>query len=292
MTSRTRRLIPQVAELLERELPETFRGLPVRFDVTWDPAHTHNVHVTTVRELAVSRLGVDPLNGLSALDWLLLTGQSVLEVTAGPVFRDQTTELAPLAAALAWYPPDVERYVLIAGWQRLEYELPMHGRAAEAGDNLGSRLIAARMADGIMHLAFTLSRQWMPYLKWQGTAFGRLPLGAAIAGRLATIVSADGWRDREDAIAAAAGELLNAQRDLGLPAPDAATAPYFNRPFRTIHRDVQQGLRAQIADPDLLRLPDGIGSVEQWADCHDLEKFPERRAALQSAYRSLVQAAQ
>jgi hypothetical protein len=284
-------LIPAATEVLERELPETFRGLPVRFDVTWDPARTHNVHVTTVRELAVSRLGVDPLQGLSTLDWLVLTGQGVLEVTAGPVFRDETAELAPLREALAWYPPDVERYVLIAGWQRLEYELPMHGRAAEAGDELGSRLIAARMADTAAHLTFLLSRQWMPYLKWRGTALARIPLGSAIAGPLAAALSAGDWREREDAIAAAAQELASAQRNLGLPAPDTATVPYFDRPFRTIHRDMQAALRAQVTDPDLLRLPDGIGAVEQWAACHDLEKFPERRAALKAAYRSLMAAA-
>jgi hypothetical protein len=283
-------VIPRVSDLLERELPEAFRGLPVRFGVTWDPARTHNVHVTTVRELAVSRLGADPLGGLSAVDWLLLTGQGVLEVTAGPVFRDETTELAPLRAMLACYPPDVERYVLIAGWQRLGYELPMHGRAADAGDELGSRLIAARMADAVVHMAFTLSRRWMPYLKWRGTALARLPIGAAIAGPLRALLSAGHWRDREDATAAAAGALLSAQRDLGLPAPQDATAPFFDRPFRTIHPHMQPGLRAQVTDPDLMRLPDGVGSVEQWAASHDLEQFPGRRAALLAAYRSLIEA--
>ena len=104
--------------------------------------------------------------------------------------------------------------------------------------------------------------------------------------------SAANWRDREDAIATAAGELLTAQRDLGLPCPETATTPYFNRPFRTIHPDMQKGLRAQITDPGLLRLPGGMGSVEQWTASHDIEKFPERRTALQAAYRSLMETTQ
>ena len=74
---------------------------------------------------AASRLGVDPTGDMSAVDWLVLTGHSVLEVTAGPIFVDQTTELARVRATLRWYPPDVERYVLAAGWQRLSQQMPM-----------------------------------------------------------------------------------------------------------------------------------------------------------------------
>ena len=90
------------------------------------------------------------------LDWLSVTGQSVLEVTAGPVFTDRTRTLAAVRAMLAWYPPDVERYVLAAGWQRLCQVLPMVGRAADAGDELGSRLTAGGLPG--------LGRHWMKAL--------------------------------------------------------------------------------------------------------------------------------
>lgn len=68
------------------------------------------------------------------LDWLVLTGQSVLEVTAGPVFTDQTIALSQVRDTLSWYPPDVERYVLAAGWQRLEQQLPFWDRPYRAID--------------------------------------------------------------------------------------------------------------------------------------------------------------
>ena len=57
----------------------------MRFPVTWDSSVSHKVEVATVADFAVSRLGVDRTGGLSVLDWLSVTGQSVLEVTAGPV---------------------------------------------------------------------------------------------------------------------------------------------------------------------------------------------------------------
>ena len=111
--------VPRISRMLEEGLPERFGEFPVRFPVTWDSSVSHKVEVATVADFAASRLGVDPTGGLSVLDWLSVTGQSVLEVTAGPVFTDRTRTLAAVRALLAWYPPDVERYVLAAGWQRL-----------------------------------------------------------------------------------------------------------------------------------------------------------------------------
>lgn len=58
----------------------------------------------------------------------------------------------------------------------------------------------------------------MPYRKWLGTIFGSLPLAGRLSGALVTAVSAGGWREREDAIVAAAGELLAVQHSRELPA--------------------------------------------------------------------------
>ena len=279
--------VPQVTDLLERELPVTYRGFPARFPVTWDGSRSHRVEVATVAGFAASRLGVDPAGGLSVLDWLVLTGQSVLEVTAGPVFTDATAELSRLRATLSWYPPDIERYVLAAGWQRLEQQLPFVGRTAERGDDLGSRLLSARLAEDLMSLGFTLSRRWAPYGKWRGTVFRTLPVAASLSGLLAAATS-QGWRDRESALAVAAEALLSVQRDRGLPAPDAAAVPFWDRPYRAINLAVPAGLLADIADAEVARLPPGIGSIEQWADSVDVLASPGRRSALQAAYLAWI----
>jgi hypothetical protein len=128
----------------------------------------------------------------------------------------------------------------------------------------------------------------MPYRKWQGTLFNSLPLAGRLSGALATAISADGWRDREDAIVAAADELLAVQRARGLPAPETATTGFMDRPFRAVHREMQPGLLAEITDPEVARLPRGIGAIEQWTDCHDIAMVPERRMALRAAYRDLL----
>ena len=278
--------VPRVRRMLEDKLPDSFGGHPVRFPVTWDPAASHNVWVATVGDFTASRLGVraDPDRWPSALDWLSVTGQSVLEVTAGPVFTDRTRTLAPVRAMLAWYPPDVERYVPAAGWQRLCLSLPMVGRTADTGDELGSRLISARLTGDLISLAFTLSRRWAPYAKWRGTVFRSLPLAAGLTPLLDAAATAPGWREREDALAAACELLLDLQRRLGLPAPGTAVIPFIGRPYRTVDRAVPQELLAGVTDPDVARLPPLVGSIEQWTDSTDTH--PERRAALRAAYQA------
>ena len=277
--------VPRLSRILEEGLPERFGHFPVRFPVTWDSSVSHKVEVATVADFAVSRLGVDPTGGLSALDWLSLTGQSVLEVTAGPVFADRTRALAPARALLAWYPPDVEHYVLAAGWQRLCQAMPMVGRTAEAGDELGSRLLSARLAEDLVSLAFALSRRWAPYAKWRGTVFRTLPVAARL-GPLLDAAAAPGWREREGALAAACEVVLGIQRERGHPVPEAAVTPFFDRPYRTVDDAVPQALLASITDPEVAGLPPLVGSVEQWADCTDVLSSPGRRAALRAVYRA------
>ncbi len=279
--------VPRISAIMEEELPERFGEFPVRFPVTWDSTLSHKIEVATVADFTASRLGVDPSGGLSALDWLSVTGQSVLEVTAGPVFTDRTRTLAAVRALLDWYPPDVERYVLAAGWQRICQLLPMMGRTAEAGDEFGSRLLSARLAEDLLWLAFALSRRWAPYDKWRGTVFRSLPVAARL-GLLLDAAAAPAWRDREEALASACRVLLGVQRERGLPAPDSAVIPFYDRPYRALDGAVPQALLDGITDPDVRRLPAMVGSVEQWVDSVDVLSSPGRRAALRAAYRALA----
>ena len=282
----TRGQVPRISQLLGEELPERFGHYPVRFPVTWDRSVSHNVDIATVADFAVSRLGVDPTAGLSTLDWLTMTGQSVLEVTAGPVFTDRTRTLAAVRALLAWYPPDVERYVLAAGWQRLCQLMAMVGRTAEAGDELGSRLLSAGLASDLVSLAFSLSQRWAPYAKWRGTVFRSLPVAARLGPLLDAAAAAPDWRERENALADGCELLLDLQRRHGLPAPGSAVIPFWDRPYRTVDEAVPRTLLAGITDPDVTRLPPLVGAIEQWADSTEVLSSPGRRAALQAAYRS------
>jgi hypothetical protein len=244
-----------------------------------------NVDVATVGDFASERLGVDPTGSLDVEDWLCLTGQSVLEVVAGPVFHDDTRQLSVVREKLAWYPKDLWLYVLSAGWARLGQELPFVGRAGERGDEAGSKVIAARLARDIIQLSFLVERRWAPYPKWAGTGLRQLPGGPDLADQLDRAVSSTGWRERQGALAAAIELLAARQASLGLPTARPAVTAFFGRPFLTPDGAVHQALWDAIADQEVRGLPKGVGSVEQWSDNVDVLSHPNRRMALRSIYR-------
>jgi len=276
--------VTAVDALLARTLPDRFGSFPTRFAVTRDPRVRHRVEVTTPAAFVGSRLGVTGDGDPTPADWLTFTGQAVLEVTAGPVFADTHGELTAVRRRLAWYPDDVWRYVVAADWARLGEELPLAGRAGHRGDDVGSRVIAARLVGVLMHLGCLLERRWPPYPKWLGTRFATLPRAGAALPDLALAVAAGTWQDRERALCRAAGALHALQRDVGLPAGgDDATQPFHDRPFRGVRDEVATALLDAVADPRVRAFPPGVGSVEQWVDDVRVLTVPGRRAALVAA---------
>jgi len=82
-----------ILTVLHDHLPDEFAGLPTRFAFTGQDEHTVAVDVHRVDELVSTKLGLDPRIGATPLDWLSLTGQAALEMTAGAVFEDSDDEL-------------------------------------------------------------------------------------------------------------------------------------------------------------------------------------------------------
>ena len=184
-------------------LPDEFRGWPTRFG--WDDVPvSHHVQVLTLREWLVGRLGFDPRDGVRLRDWLATPQQILLETTSGAVYRDESGELEQVRNALAWYPDDVWLWLLACQWRRIDQEEPFVGRAAEVGDELGSRVLAARIARDLVRLCFLLERRYAPYSKWLGSSFRELPGSAAIGDALLEALAATEHGTREDALVRAA----------------------------------------------------------------------------------------
>ena len=262
---------------LEETLPESFESLPTRFTTTWDTHRRHRVQVQDVASFVRSRTGVDLRDPLSTDDWLMLTGQAVLEVTAGPVFVDTDGALTAARAALGWYPDEMWKYVIAADWARLAQELPFVGRTAEVGDDLCSRVITARLVDVATHLAHLVDRRWPPYSKWLGTSLTRLPRSHVVAEPLARALTSTHWRTREDGLVQAVRTLSRLQADAGLPTVDDPVEQFWDRAYRGIRVEVVEALEESIDDPAIRALPRGVGSADQWSHNADVLTDPSRR---------------
>lgn len=260
-----REMTDEVRARLEATVPETYAGHPTRIPLTWHPEPALAVEVSDAADFAQSRLGVDVDHEWTTDDWLGVTGQAVLELTAGPVFVDTDGTLTGIRERLRWYPDDVWRWVIAADWARIGEELPFMARAGDRGDELGSRLIAARICHAIMHLAFLLERRWAPYAKWFGSVFATFPEFRAVADLLEVALSASRSSDRQLAIASALEALAAIQGSRGLPTRSPVVEPFFDRPYVTLG-PIADDVVATIADPALRARTPLVGSAEQWSD--------------------------
>jgi hypothetical protein len=250
--------------------------------------------VTTPAGFFAARLGVDPADGLTLADWLLTPTQILAGLTAGAVFHDPDGDLARRRAALRWYPDDVWRYALAAGWLKVSQEEAFVGRTGSTGDGLGSRILAARLARELIRLAYLVERRWAPYPKWLGRGLTHLDIAADLAPPLAAATGAARWRDREAALVAAAGVVAAATNRLGLAAPvDPGPRRFHDRDIRVLGADrFTVALTAAITDPAVRALLERLGTrrgepvgalpgtIDQAADSTDVLSHPARcRAA-------------
>jgi len=276
-------LVDDVDRALASDLPDVAFGLPTRFPFTGEMVARHHVDVASPRAFAMARLGFDPTEPISTVDWLSVTGQAALEIVAGPLFADETGELTRIRTVLRQYPDDVRRHVVAVGWQQVAEELPLLGRAAQVGDDLGSRIIAGLIAGTVVHLAFVIARSWMPYAKWSGTLLRRLPsTDPLIAALDAALRAADGPQ-RQALLSDALDALLDLQRAAGLPATPPATEAFWDRPFRHPRAEIAERLRAGITDAGVRALAPGHGCIEQRTSDVAILTDPAARRAIAAA---------
>jgi Domain of unknown function (DUF4037) len=243
-------------------VPAEFRGWPTE------------AVVVGIGTFLTWQLGFDPRAGISTRDWLVTPQQSLASVTAGAVYHDGLGELEPVRQALAWYPRDLWLWQLAGQWRRIAQEEHFPGRAAEVGDDLGRRVLVARLARDVMRLCFLLERRYAPYSKWLGTAFGRLEAAATVGPRLAAALAADRWPAAEAALVAAYEDVATRHNRLGLTEPlDPTPRRFHDRPFRVLDADRFVTACLDAMDDRALASQQPIGAIDQFVDSTDVLGF-------------------
>jgi hypothetical protein len=277
------------------QLPYEIGGYPTNFapseDGGWMKPITsgpinHGVMVSTVGGFFESYLGVDTSSELSAVGWLCIPQQKLRTIASGHVFHDGLGELEPIRARLSYYPRDVWLYLLAAQWQRINQDEPFMGRTGDVGDDLGSRLVAARLVRDLMRLCFLIERTYIPYIKWFGTAFARLGCAAELGPILDRVLRAEDWKEREQHLSLAYTAVARMHNALAITEPlPTEVSTFFGRPYLVLQSgNFAHALQTAITDEHVKRLPPYLGSVDQFVDSTDVLERDARLARLRTMY--------
>jgi hypothetical protein len=228
-----------VFESLRQELPVRFRGYSTHFGPP-DEADGGTrvlgvlesgpvdplIEFYTLESFWQQELGLDPAVPMEPVDWLTLQEHRLLTVTAGKVYHDGLG-LETLRQGLQWYPQDVWLYLLAAQWGLISQEEAFVGRTHSTGDELGSRVIAARLVERIMRLCFLMEKRYAPYSKWLGTGFKRLECYPRMGPLLEGTLQAPDYAGREQFLAQAYSLAVEMHNALGITEPvDPRTRTY------------------------------------------------------------------
>lgn len=280
--------VPAIDKMLRQELPLTILGYPTNYgrhpddtthlELTDQHPVNHLVEFTTAARFFRGYLALDMDRAMRPADWLILPSQRLATIRNGRLFHDAVGEVTAVRQGLHFYPHDVWLYLLAGQWNRLAQEEPFVGRTGDVGDDLGSRLIAARQIHNLMHLTFLLEKAYAPYNKWFGTAFAQLPCATDLRPLFDQVWQANNWQAREAALNEAYLYLARWHNKLQLTEPLPEEVGFFHeRPYRIIHcEQYADALYNQIQDPAVRALPRGLGSLDQLSDSTDILSNPQR----------------
>jgi len=274
----------RITSVLSEKLPYKFHAFPTNFaesdhhgvrllkETDSGPVN-HRVEVYTLDSFLKATLGLDMVNELAALDWLTIPEQKLLSVTAGKVFFDGLHKLGPMRNKFSYYPHDIWLYLLSCQWTKISQEEAFVGRCSDVGDEIGSKLVAARIVSFLMKLCFLMEKKYAPYAKWFGTAFSKLKVAGELAPILESVLSAKEYKDREASLEKAYELVAAAHNSLAITPPlHEQVSPYYSRPYLVINADVfAQEIKKQIKDKVVIKIADSnIGSIDQFVDSTDV----------------------
>ncbi len=259
----------EIIELFSNQFPYTYKGYSVHFsepDVNDGGVRRQEyidngkvsplIFIYKFSDYLKSYLGVDSLDSLLPRDWLSFSQHKLLALTSGKLFVDGLNIGSELEK-LKYYPEDVKLYLIASNWSLVAEEQAFVKRCHNVGDEIGSVLVCARIAERLMRLSFLYCNRYAPYSKWFGKAFGLLPISDEIKLTINKAITANNITQRENSIVKAQKLLADMHNLLSITEfVDVKIENYFGRDIKVIFAD-------KIADHTAKKL---IGTM--------LEKYP------------------
>jgi len=234
----------------------------------------HRIEIHTVQSYLKKNLGIYSLN-LTEKDWLMLPEQKLLEFTSGKVFYDGLGDLTEARKVLQYYPENVWKFKLMSLWKHIDQEIAFVGRTGIVGDDLGSRIEASRLIRYIIMIAFVVNKQYIPYAKWLGLEFKKLPISKHLEPLLQKILEEKEWKKREEYLCETYLILLEEQNRLKITPPlDLYPQSYHKRPQIVIDTQLIVNELKKIVTAPLNTIKYPIGTVNEFIDSTDILTDP------------------
>ena len=273
----------KISTALSRRLPTTFHGYSTHFSkpdeegvrfrikVKNGQPINHRVDIFTVESFFQGYLGINPHGDINGLDWLTLSEQRLRTIRSGRVFHD-ALELNKIRKKLNYYPKDVWLYLLACQWHRIEQQEPSMARCGDIGDELGSKILAARLIKDVIFLCFLMEREYTPYSKWLGTAFSRLGCSRKLTPIIEKVLGSQHWKKGERNLSSLYEKIARMHNSLNITEPlPTKVSRFYSRPYLVIHADrFAREIRKKIRSRAIRNIKVDIGSVNQFSDSTDM----------------------
>lgn len=200
----------QIFHVFSENLPYTYKGYSVNFTLpdpndggVQHPAFISKgnvnplIFIYTFRDFLEEQLGTADLDHISPLQWLAFSEHRLLSLVSGKFFVD-CLNCVEFISKIQFYPQDVKIYLIASNWEIISSEQAFMKRCGACGDEIGSRVICARIVERLMRLVFLYQDTYAPYSKWFGTAFSKLNIDAKIKETIQSALSADDLTEREN----------------------------------------------------------------------------------------------
>lgn len=261
---------------LREHLPYTYKGYSVNYTAP-DPNDNGVQHpqfitegkvnplvfISTFDQYLAEQLGRADLKAITPYEWLAFSEHRLLSLTSGRFFIDDL-HCAERLATIKYYPKDVRLYLIASNWDIIASEQAFMKRCGESGDEIGSRIICARLAERLMRLCFLYKERYAPYPKWFGRAFAELDVDAGIGQAINAALSTDRLDEREDRLVEAQALVADLHNESGLTAPvENKIESYYGRNIKVIFADKFAEATAQmLTDTPFFKTP-LIGTFSQ-----------------------------
>lgn len=195
------------------------------------------IFIQTFDEFLIDEIGTADLDNITLLDWLAFSEHRLLSLVSGKLFVDKLN-IKNQIDRIRFYPDAVKLYLIASQWQIISSEQAFVKRCGEVGDEIGSQIICARIAERLMRLCFLYKDAYAPYSKWFGTAFNKLDNNEDIKIKINAALKANDLTKRENNLVEAQTLVADLHNASGITDKvDYNIESYFGRDIKVIFAD-------------------------------------------------------